>query len=434
MSTLADHYYRASLDSDRRWPALEEPTRARVCVIGGGFAGLNTALGLAERGVDEVVLLEAQRVGYGASGRNGGFVFGGFSRGEDALLRELGPARARELYRGTLDAVELIRARIRRYGIDCDATEAGVIWANWFRDPQVLRARQRLLAEHFGVEWQWWPRERLRERVRSQRYHDALFEPQAFHFHPLKYAQGIAAQAQALGVRVHEGSPALALERDGEGWRVRSERGEVRAEQVVLACGGYLAGLRREVDAAVMPIATYVMVTQPLGDLLDAALQTRAAVYDSRFAFDYYRPLRDGRLLWGGRISVRDRSPRQVQALLYRDLLRVFPQLSGVRIDYAWSGLMSYARHQMPQIGPLGRVGDGLWLAQAFGGHGVAPTTFAGELLAAAIAHGDERWRELSGYGLGSAFKPAGLAAAQLSYAWAQFKDWFKDNSERRDR
>jgi gamma-glutamylputrescine oxidase len=431
MSSLADHYYRASLDSDRQWPALEEPTRARVCVIGGGFAGLNTALGLAERGVGEVVLLEAQRVGYGASGRNGGFVFGGFSRGEDALLRELGPARARDLYQGTLDAVELIRTRIRRYGIDCEATEAGVIWANWFRDPEVLRARQRLLAEHFGVEWQWWPRERLRERVRSPRYHDALFEPQAFHFHPLKYAQGIAAQAQALGVRVYEGSPALALERDGEGWRVRSERGEVRAEQVVLACGGYLAGLRREVDAAVMPIATYVMVTQPLGELLDAALQTRAAIYDSRFAFDYYRPLRDGRLLWGGRISVRDRSPQQVQALLYRDVLRVFPQLSGVRIDYAWSGLMSYARHQMPQIGHLG---DGLWLAQAFGGHGVAPTTFAGELLAAAIAQGDERWRELSGYGLGSAFKPAGLAAAQLSYAWAQFKDWFKDNSERRDR
>lgn len=431
MSILADHYYRASLDADRAWPALEEPTRARVCVIGGGFAGLNTALGLAERGVGEVVLLEAQRVGYGASGRNGGFVFGGFSRGEDALLRELGPQRARALYQGTLDAVELIRARIRRYGIDCDATEAGVIWANWFRDPEVLRARQRLLAEHFGVEWQWWPRERVRERVRSQRYHDALFEPQAFHFHPLKYAQGLAAQAQARGVRVHEGSPALSLARDGEGWRVRSERGEVRAEQVVLACGGYLAGLRREVDAAVMPIATYVMVTQPLGELLDSALQTRAAVYDSRFAFDYYRPLRDGRVLWGGRISVRDRSPRQVQALLYRDLLRVFPQLSGVRIDYAWSGLMSYARHQMPQVG---RIGEGLWLAQAFGGHGVAPTTFAGELLAAAIADGDERWRELSGYGVVSAFKPAGLVAAQTSYAWAQFKDWFKDKSERRDR
>ncbi|UJB21141.1 MULTISPECIES: NAD(P)/FAD-dependent oxidoreductase [Lysobacter] len=427
MSIPAENYYRASVGHDRRWPPLEGRAQARVCVIGGGFAGLNTALGLAERGVDDVLLIEAQRIGHGASGRNGGFVFGGFSRGEDALLRELGPQRARALYAGSLEAVELIRSRIHRHGIDCDATEAGIIWANWFRDPDVLRSRQRLLAEHYDTHWQWWPRERLRERVRSQRYHDALFEPQAFHFHPLKYAQGIAALAAERGVRVHEGTAALALERGPSGWRVRTERGEIDAEQVVLACGGYLAGLRREVDAAVMPIATYVMVTEPLGDRLDSALRTRAAVYDSRFAFDYYRPLADTRLLWGGRICVRERSPRQVQRLLYRDLLKVFPQLAGTRVDYAWSGLMSYARHQMPQIG---RVDDGLWLAQAFGGHGVAPTTFAGEVLAAAIAHGDERWRELSDYGLVSAMKPAGLLAAQLSYSWAQFKDRWKDMTE----
>ncbi|MGO4779525.1 NAD(P)/FAD-dependent oxidoreductase, partial [Lysobacter sp. 2RAB21] len=143
------------------------------------------------------------------------------------------------------------------------------------------------------------------------------------HFHPLKYAQGIAALASERGVRVHEGTAALALERGPSGWRVRTERGEIHAEQVVLSCGGYLAGLRREVDAAVMPIATYVMVTEPLGDRLDSALRTRAAVYDSRFAFDYYRPLADTRLLWGGRISVLERSPRQVQRLLYRDLLKV---------------------------------------------------------------------------------------------------------------
>lgn len=427
MSMPADSFYRASLPQAPSWPPLRQRRSARVCVIGGGFAGLNTALGLAERGWPEVVVLEAQTVGHGASGRNGGFVFGGFSRGEDALLRELGAQRARALYAGTTAAVELIRRRIHEHRIDCDAVEAGIVWANWFRDPQVLRARQRLLAEHYGVEWEWWPRERLREQVRSERYHDALYEPQALHFHPLKYAQGLAALASRLGVAVHEASPAIGLQRSGAGWRVRTAQGEVEAEQVVLACGGYLAGLRRDVDAAVMPIATYVMVTAPLGAHLERALRTRAAVYDTRFAFDYYRPLPDTRLLWGGRISVRDRSPEQVQRLLYRDLLKVFPQLAGVGIDYAWSGLMSYARHQMPQIG---RIDEGLWLAQAFGGHGVAPTTFAGERLAAAIAEGDDRWRELSDYGLVSAWKPAGLAAAQISYTWAQFKDWWKDRSE----
>ena len=358
----------------------------------------------------------------------GGFVFGGFSRGEESLLRDLGPERARALYAGTTDAVELIRARTDRYSIDCDRTDAGVLWANWFRDPQVLLDRQTLLDRTFGAQWEWVPRESLRSLVHTGRYHDGLFEPQAFHFHPLKYARGIARAAMAQGVAIHEQTPAVALERDGRGWRVRTPDGVVEAEQVVLSCGGYLAGLRPEVDAGVLPIATYVMVTQPLGPRLDDVMTTRAAVYDTRFAFDYYRPLPDTRLLWGGRISVLDRSPEQVEALLYRDMLKVFPQLDGVRIDHAWSGLMSYARHQMPQIGA---IDDGLWLAQAFGGHGVAPTTFAGELVADAIAHGDSRWRELSRYGLVSAMKPAGFVGAQLSYWWAEFKDEWKDRMER---
>ena len=178
-----------------------------------------------------------------------------------------------------------------------------------------------------------------------------------------------------------------------------------------------------------MPIATYVMVTEPLGPRMDEVLRTRAAIYDSRFAFDYYRPLPDTRLLWGGRISVLDRSPEAVRRLLRRDLLRVFPQLHDLRIERAWSGLMSYARHQMPQVG---KVEEGLCLAQAFGGHGVAPTTFAGELLAAAIAHGDPRWREMADYGLVSALKPAGFAGAQLSYWWYQARDAWKDWREGR--
>lgn len=428
MSDPGANYYTATVpDSGMGQGPLRGAHAARVCVVGGGFAGLNTALGLAERGMRDVVLLESERVGFGASGRNGGFVFGGFSRGEDSLLRELGPRRARRLYAGTTDSVELIRARTDRYAIDCDRTDAGIVWANWFRDPTPLHERQRLLAEHYDTHWQWVPRAELRAIVRSDRYHDGLFEPQAFHFHPLKYARGIAAAAMAQGVSIHECTPAVALERDGADWCVRTPEGEVQCEQVVLACGGYLAGLRGEVDAGVLPIATYVMVTQPLGARLDDILATRAAVYDTRFAFDYYRPLPDTRLLWGGRISVLDRSPAQVERLLYADLMKVFPQLDGVRIDHAWSGLMSYARHQMPQIG---RIGDGLWLAQAFGGHGVAPTTFAGECIASAIAEGDVRWREFADYGLVSAMKPAGFVGAQLSYWWAQFKDEWKDRME----
>jgi gamma-glutamylputrescine oxidase len=430
MSRPPVSYYRATVTERVPAPALSSRVEASVCVIGGGFAGLNTALGLAERGVRNVVLLEADEIGHGASGRNGGFVFGGFSRGEDALLRELGSQRARALYRGTTEAVSLIRRRIDQYAIDCDVSDAGVIWANWFRDQDILRGRQRLLEEHYGEHWEWLPQDELRRRIRTTRYHDGLFERHAFHFHPLKYARGIADAAARQGAVMHEHSPAHGLQREGSQWRVRSPDGEVLAQDVVLACGGYLARLQRRVDAGVLPIATYVMVTEPLGSRMGEVLATNAAVYDTRFAFDYYRPLPDTRLLWGGRISVLDRSPEAVKRLLYRDLLKVFPQLEGVRIDYAWSGLMSYARHQMPQIG---QIDEGLWLAQAFGGHGVAPTTLAGEVLASALAEGDTRWREFADYGLASAMKPAGFVGAQLSYWWAEFKDAWKSVREGRD-
>ncbi|KAA2285981.1 NAD(P)/FAD-dependent oxidoreductase [Arenimonas fontis] len=422
-------YYRDAAPAAPACPALAADVEADTVVVGGGYAGLNTALGLAERGHRDVVLLEARRVGFGASGRNGGFVFGGFSRGESALLADLGPERARRLYLGTLEAVRLIRRRIDRYGIRCQAVDAGVLWLNWFRDPEVLRRRQRLLADHFGVHWQWLSREQVAQQVLSPRYSEALFESEALHFNPLAYARGLTAAAIAQGVQVYEDTPAVRLEKDGAGWRVRTPSGIVRARRVVLACGGYLAGLHRQVDAAVLPIATYVMVTEPLGASMATILRTRAALYDTRFAFDYYRPTPDGRLLWGGRISVRDRSAKAVERLLRKDMTRVFPQLEGVRIEHAWSGLMSYARHEMPQIG---EVEPGLWLAQAFGGHGVAPTTFAGELLAAAIAEGDGRWRELSGFGLSSVHRPFGLLAAQLAYWWLQGRDAWKDWMERR--
>lgn len=424
----SDNYYRMSAHPCAVRGPLVGRHSARVCVVGGGFAGLNTALGLTERGIDGIVLLEAHRIGHGASGRNGGFVFGGFSRGEDRLLRDLGPERARRLYAGTVDAVERIRSRIARYRIDCQPCEAGVIWANWFRDPKMLRRRQRLLADHYGVDWQWLPAERLRELVHSRRYGDALWEHNALHIHPLNYAQGLAAAAEAGGAAIHEQSPAIALEQAGGSWRIRTPEGEIEAGQVVLACGGYLAGLRGKVDAGVLPIATYAMVTEPLGERMGEIMSTRAAVYDSRFAFDYYRPLPDTRLLWGGRISIFDRSASEVKRLLCQDMLKVFPQLEGVAIEHAWSGLMSYARHEMPQ---LGQIEPGLWLAQAFGGHGVAPTAFGGELLASAIAEGDTRWRELSGYGLVSAFKPAGYLGAQLGYWWLQARDGWKAWHER---
>lgn len=426
----ASDYYRHSAGSLPPRPPAHGRIDAPCVVVGGGFAGLNTAYGLVERGLPGVVLLEAATLGHGASGRNGGFVFAGHSRGEAALLAEQGPQRARRLHGRTRAAVGLIRERSERLGIDCDRVDGGVLWANWFRDPAVLESRRRLLAEHFETHWQPVAGDELAGLLHTRRYSGALREADAFHFHPLKYARGLAAAFEARGGVLHEHSPALRLRRAGAEWQVETATGAVlRTPQLVLACGGYLAGLVPSVDAAVLPIATYVMVTEPLGPRAAESVATTAAVYDTRFAFDYYRLLPDTRLLWGGRISVRDRDPAAVQELLRRDLRRVFPQLAEVRIDYAWSGLMSYARHEMPQIG---QIEPGLWVAQAFGGHGVAPTTVAGELLAAAIAEGDSGWRDYAPYGLVSAMKPWGYAGAQATYAWLQAKDAWKDWREGR--
>ena len=420
-------YYQAKARTVQAYAPLEGLREANVVVIGGGFAGLNTALGLAQRGVGDVVLLENERIGFGASGRNGGFVFAGYSLGEQSLLDRLGPERARALYRRTVDAVDLIRNRIDEFAIACDAVDEGISWANWFRDPAVLRRRQQLLAERFGVDWQWLPAGELGQLIRSRRYRDGLYERNALHLDPLAYARGLARAASERGVRVHEHSGVHGLTREGSGWRVRTNHGEVRAKQVVLACGGYLAGLDRRIDRAILPIATYVMVTEPLGTRLDDCLATRAAVYDTRFAFDYYRPLPDTRLLWGGRISVRDRSARSVQRLLRRDLQRVFPQLGDVRIDYAWSGMMSYARHEMPQVG---HAGNGLWYAQAFGGHGLAPTCAAGEALAEAVAEERGGLDAFADFGLVSSHRPFGYVAAQGTYWWHGWNDWLKSRLE----
>jgi len=412
-------FYEATVTRPER-ARLSGKRAADVCIIGGGLAGLSTALGLVERGVRDVVVLEAQQVGFGASGRNGGFVFGGYSLDCADLLRILGAARARELYALTTDAVDLMRRRITRYGIECDATHAGVILANWFDEPARLEAQRRLMKESFGVDWEPVDPATLATQLKSNRYHGGLLEHNAFHFHPLKYVLGVAAAVADAGAQIYEHSPVVRLQQQGSGFLVETAEGAVEARQVVMAGGGYVRNVYPRVERAVLPIATYVMATEPLGARLKDAIDTSAAIYDTRFAFDYYRPLPDTRILWGGRISVLNREPQAIARLLRRDLLKVYPQLHDVRIEYAWGGLMSYARHKMPQIG---QSADGVWYAVGFGGHGMAPTTVSGELLAAAIAGERPVPEAFAAFGLTHTFGTLGLATAQLTYTAMQARD-----------
>ncbi len=417
-----DSYYARTANAGDARPPLDGDIAAEVCVVGGGLAGLSCALGLAERGAS-VVLLESHRVAWGASGRNGGLVSGGFSQSLRALERRLGRDHAQRLHGLSRDAVALIRRRIETYAIECGPIVDGILQASWFDDADSLKRERDYMADITGLEEEFWPREKLGEILLSERYYDGLFNPYGFQFHPLNYSLGVAAAAESKGARIFEGARVTGLDLEGATKIVRTDQGEARAATVVMACGGYLDGLHRKLSGAMVPVATYVAVTEPLGDRLRSAIRAPYAVYDTRFALDYYRPLSDSRLLWGGRVTVRRSDPPDLANLMRGDLLKVYPQLAGVAMETAWGGLMSYATHKMPQIG---EVTPGVWHATGFGGQGMNTTTMAGELIAAAIAENDDRYRLFSAFGLTPTGGPIGVAAAQLTYWFYGLRDALK--------
>ncbi|MBT6512295.1 MAG: FAD-binding oxidoreductase, partial [Rhodospirillaceae bacterium] len=394
-----------------------------VCVVGGGLAGLNTALGLAEKGI-KTVLIEAARVGFGASGRNGGFVGCGYSQDMGVLEQRLGLDHARGLHDLTRDALATIRSRIERHAIDCGPNVSGTLVASWTDNPDGLRRHAEDAHEKYGVTLDFVARERLVEDYASSpRYFDGLYKAESFQFHPLNYCLGIARAAEAAGLKIFEHTPLVSLEIEQAEKQIETPRGLIRARHIVLACGGYGPGVLPEVSSAVLPVATYVMATAPMNDnVLGTAIRKPICIADTRGAGDYYRALPDGRVIWGGRMTVRNSKPPRLAHDMLGDLLKVYPQLEGhAAVETSWMGTMSYARHRMPQIG---RLREGVWYAQAFGGSGMGTTTVAGDLLATAIADGDDRYRLFEPFGLTWAGGPFGRLAAQAIYWSYQAQDW----------
>jgi gamma-glutamylputrescine oxidase len=255
--------------------------------------------------------------------------------------------------------------------------------------------------------------------------YNALHDPQAFHIHPLNYARALAVAIEAGGGRIFEGSRALSTQLDAAEKIVRSATGEVRAEHVVFAGGGYTDGLVPQLRGSQLPIATYVLITEEAPEALAASIRTRAAVSDDRRAGDYYRLVEDGRrLLWGGRITTRTSEPRRLAQMLRKSMVETYPELSGVKVDVAWTGLMSYARHLMPQIGQLQPK---VWHCLGFGGHGLNTTAIGGRVVAEAITGQSDRIRQFAPFGLVWNGGPAGVAAAQLTYWRYQAMDWLRE-------
>ncbi len=417
MAEYVDSLYARTLADVTRYPPLAGAVETETCVIGGGLAGLASALELGLRG-RPVVLLEGARVGWGASGRSGGFVGSGFALDPHKLVAWVGRAHARQLYDLSREAVALVRARARgplAPGIlECALAEEG---------EDALKAHRDFMEEALGIELQHWPRARLREALKTARYGDALLNPDAFHLHPLNFTRDMARAAADAGAAIHEDSAVRAVALDGPIKEIRTHGGTVRARHVVIACSGYLGRLVPRLAAATVPVATYVMTTAPLGERLVSATTVPHAVLDTRFRSDYWRPLADTRLMWGGRVSSFHPRPAKVAALLRADMAKVFPQLADVPVETAWVGTMGYARHKMPQIG---RVSDGVWYCMGFGGFGMATTTLGGRLVAAAIADGDDRIGLFAPFGLAYAGGRLAPAIAQVVYWGHGVRDWWR--------
>ncbi len=424
-------WYAATMVADRERPALTYNLDVDVCVIGAGLAGLTIAREVARRGWS-VAVLEAQRVAAGASGRNGGFVSPGFAERIEAIVERVGLPRAKELWALSEAGVDYVRRAIVEAEMREVAARDGRLSVRRVDDEERLIEHAAMLRVDFGADVEAWPTDQVREVLRSAQYFQALHFPKAFHIHPLNYALGLAAAAEKDGARIFERTVALSLDPAGVRKRVQTERGVVRARHVVLAGSTGIGSVDPPVAATVLPISTYVAVTAPLGERLFDAVRYTGAVADTRRAGDYYRIVADDRLMWGGRISARSSMPWRLKAALRHDMLKVYPQLDGVEIEYAWSGTMAYAVHKMPQIGELA---PGYWLAGAFGGHGLNTTAMAGEMIARAILDGDDRWRLFSSYELVWAGGAFGRAAAQAIYWTMQARDAVREKIARyRDR
>lgn len=376
-----DSWYAATTEFLPEQPALAGAETADVCVIGAGFTGLSAALHLAEMG-QKVVVLEAQRVGFGASGRNGGQLGSGQRNDQHELESSLGFDKAKLLWDLAEEAKAVVKSLIAKHDIDCYLKPGIAHLGLNRREMSDLHEEAEHLETRYGYKhFQLLDKDQGYDLCRSPEYHGGYLDTDAAHLHPLRYAVGLGRAALAAGVTICEGSQVTQIDR-GSKPVVRTANGSVTCDHVVLAANGYLGDLVPEVARRVMPINNYIAATEPLGDLADGVLSQDVAIADTKFVINYFRLSHDKRMLFGGTESYRYKFPSDIAGNVRKPMSQIFPQLADAKIDYAWGGTLGITMRRMPY---LGRVTPNIFNASGYSGHGVGSATHAGQLVAMAI-------------------------------------------------
>lgn len=381
-------YYAASANPSPQRPELTGAQVTEICVVGAGYLGLSTALHLAEKG-HKVAIVEGARVGWGASGRNGGQIVNGLNASLQTIEKRYGAETAAAIGAMVQEGGRIIRERVRRYDIKCDLKEGNLFAALTGKHLRDLEAKQALWRRHGMDDHELLDREGMRRHVASERYVGGMIDHTGGHMHPLNLALGEAAAFESLGGTIYELSPVISVDHSGAAPTVRTAKGEMRCQTLVLCGNAYLGAVVPELMWRIMPVSTQVMATEPLGERGDRLLPTDLCVEDVRYILDYYRLSADKRLLFGGGTVYGGTDPADIEGKLRPNMEKVFPQLRGVRIDYAWSGNFALSFTRVPQ---MGRLGANTYFGHGDSGHGVTGTHLFGRILAEAIGGSLERF------------------------------------------
>jgi gamma-glutamylputrescine oxidase len=379
-----DSYYAASANQAPDRPPLQGDGEADVCIVGAGFTGLSAGLELAERG-HKVVVLEGAKVGWGASGRNGGQIVNGLNAGLATIEARYGKTTADFVGTVVQEGGRIIRERVAKYAIACDLKEGNAFTALTPKHMTELEAKKALWKRHGLDNFEMLDREGVRKHIVTDAYVGGMLDRTGGHLHPLNLALGQAAALEGLGGVIHESSQVIEIEDVTGRPVVRTSRGALRPKAVILAGNAYLGNLVPELENRIMPFSTQIIATEPLGDRGRALLPTDVCVEDVRYVLDYYRLSADGRMLFGGGTVYGGTDPADIKAKILPNMDKIFPSLKGVRVDHAWSGNCAISFSRVPQ---LGRLGERTYFAHGYSGHGVVGSHLFGRILAEAV-HGD---------------------------------------------